>query len=150
MVKSAMLGAVRDIVAAVRDPELPSVTIEELGILRDVRMDGTTVVVSITPTYSGCPAMDVIAEDIAAALRAHSYESRIETVLSPAWSTDWMSDSAREKLRQEAVAPPGELKCPQCGSEDVRTVSEFGAVACQALHACVSCGEPFPYFKPLR
>ena len=150
MVSSATLSAAREVVAAVKDPELPSVTIEELGILRDVRLDGDTVVVSITPTYSGCPAMDVIAEDIAAALRAHSYESRIETVLSPAWTTDWMSESAREKLRQEGVAPPGESLCPQCGSEEVRTVAQFGSVACQALHVCVSCGEPFPYFKPLR
>jgi len=145
-----MLSAVRDIVSAVKDPELPSVTIDELGILRDVRMDGDTVVVSITPTYSGCPAMDVIAEDIAAALRTHSYESRIETVLSPAWTTDWLSETARQKLRDEGVAPPGESICPQCSSEDTRTVSEFGSVACQALHVCVGCGEPFPYFKPLR
>ncbi len=147
---SARIGAVRDIVAAVNDPELPSITIAELGILRDVRMDGETVVVSITPTYSGCPAMGVIAEDIAAALRAHSYESRIETVLSPAWTTDWMSESAKQKLREEGVAPPGDAICPQCSSDDIRIVSEFGSVACQALHACVSCGEPFPYFKTLR
>ena len=148
--KSATLGRVRDIVATVKDPELPSITIEELGILRDVRMDGATVVVTITPTYSGCPAMDVIAEDIAGALRSHSYESRIETVLSPAWTTDWMSESAREKLRREGVAPPGQSQCPQCRSDDVRVVSTFGSVACQALHVCESCGEPFPHFKTLR
>ena len=145
-----MLSTVRDIVANVKDPELPSITIEELGILRDVRMDGDTVVVSITPTYSGCPAMDVISEDIVFALRSHSYESRVETVLSPAWSTDWLSESAKEKLRKEGVAPPGQSICPQCSSDDVRTVSEFGSVACQALHVCANCGEPFSYFKPLR
>ncbi|NND01462.1 MAG: phenylacetate-CoA oxygenase subunit PaaJ [Acidimicrobiia bacterium] len=150
MVKSATLSVAQAIVAAVKDPELPSITIEELGILRDVRMDGDTVVVSITPTYSGCPAMDVITEDIVAALRSHFFESRVETVLSPAWTTDWLSPSAREKLRQEGVAAPGQSMCPVCDSENVRTVSEFGSVACQALHACISCGEPFSYFKPLR
>lgn len=147
---SPILEEVRSIVAAVKDPELPSITIEELGILRDVKIDAGTVVVSITPTYSGCPALGVIAEDIAGALRSHSFESRVETVLSPAWTTDWMSDSAREKLRAEGIAPPGERLCPQCRSDETRVISEFGAVACQALHVCSGCGEPFPYFKTLR
>lgn len=150
MVRSATLEAVHSIVAAVRDPELPSVTIEELGILRDVRMEDGTVVVSITPTYSGCPAMDVIAEDVAAALREHAYDSRVETVLTPAWTTDWISDAAKEKLSAAGVAPPGSQVCPRCAGSAIRIVSEFGSTACQALHVCVGCGEPFPYFKTLQ
>jgi len=146
-VSSANARSAREIVAAVRDPELPSLTIDELGILRDVRLEGETVVVSITPTYSGCPAMGVIADDIVAALRANSLESRVETVLSPAWSSDWLSDTAKAKLRAAGVAPPGSLSCPRCDSSDVRTVSEFGSTACQALVVCRSCGEPFPHFK---
>lgn len=150
MVRSATLEAVHSIVAAVRDPELPSVTIEELGILRDVRLEEGTVVVSITPTYSGCPAMDVIAEDVASALREHAYDSRVETVLTPAWTTDWISDAAKEKLRAAGVGPPGSSECPRCTGDSIRVVSEFGSTACQALHVCAGCGEPFPHFKTLQ
>ncbi len=147
---SSRLASVRAIVAEVRDPELPSLTIQDLGVLRDVRMEGTTVVVSITPTYSGCPAMGVIAEDIAAALRMHSLESRVETVLSPAWTTDWMSEAARAKLMDAGVGAPGTRRCPNCGSERTRSLSEYGSTACQALHVCESCAETFPYFKTHR
>lgn len=145
---SVLLDTARRAVAAVRDPELPSVTIEELGILRDVRIDGGTVVVAITPTYSGCPAMDVISEDIVSALRSIGRECRIETVLSPPWSTDWMTESAKRKLLESGVAPPGAMQCPNCRSGDVETISEFGSTACQALRVCRSCSEPFPHFKP--
>lgn len=147
---SALLEAARSVVAEVRDPELPSLTIADLGILRDVRLEGTTVVVAITPTYSGCPAMDVIAEDITAALRGHAMEARVETVLSPAWTTDWMTDEAKAKLQAAGVAPPGGWQCPRCESDDVRTLSEFGSTACQAFLVCNTCSEPFPYFKVLR
>lgn len=145
-----MLDSLREIVSSVRDPELPSLTIDELGILREVAIEGDTVVVSITPTYSGCPAMDVIAEDIVAALRSNSYECRVETVLSPAWTTEWLSESAKEKLLAVGIGPPGSLHCPQCGSADIATVSEFGSTACQALRVCSACREPFPYFKRLQ
>ena len=147
---SARLESVRAIVAEVRDPELPSLTIQDLGVLREVRLDGDTVVVSITPTYSGCPAMGVIAEDITSALRANSYDSRIETVLSPAWTTDWMSEAARAKLMDAGVGAPGSRRCPNCGSEQTRSLSEYGSTACQALHTCESCAETFPYFKTHR
>ncbi len=147
---SAQLDTVRAIVAAVRDPELPSLTIDDLGILRDVRIEGETVIVAITPTYSGCPALGVIAEDIVAALRSHALESRVETVLSPAWTTDWMSDEAKQRLLSEGVAPPGATSCPQCGSEEIEPISEYGATACQALYTCRACAEPFPYFKVHR
>jgi ring-1,2-phenylacetyl-CoA epoxidase subunit PaaD len=149
-VSSALLEAARAVVAEVRDPELPSLTIEDLGILRDVRLEGGTVVVSITPTYSGCPAVGVIAEDITAALRGHAMEARVETVLSPAWTTDWMTAEAKSKLRGAGVAAPGTWQCPQCSSEDVRTLSEYGSTACQALMVCNACAETFPYFKVHR
>ncbi len=147
---SALLQSARAIVAEVRDPELPSLTIEELGILREVRLDGQTVVVSITPTYSGCPAMGVIAEDISMALRSQAMESRVETVLSPAWTTDWMSEIAKAKLLEAGVGAPGTQTCPNCGSEETKTVSVYGSTACQALHVCSSCAEPFPHFKAHR
>lgn len=147
---SALLDEAKAVVAQVRDPELPSLTIDELGILREVRLEGDTVVVSITPTYSGCPAMGVIAEDISLALRSRSFESRIETVLSPAWTTDWMSEVAKAKLMEAGVGAPGSQACPNCGSEDTRSVSEYGSTACQALHVCSSCAEPFPHFKVHR
>ena len=150
MVTSARLESVRAIVAEVRDPELPSLTIQDLGVLREVRLDGDTVVVSITPTYSGCPAMGVIAEDITSALRSNSYDSRVETVLSPAWTTDWMSETARAKLMDAGVGAPGSRRCPNCGSEQTRSLSVYGSTACQALHTCESCAETFPYFKTHR
>jgi ring-1,2-phenylacetyl-CoA epoxidase subunit PaaD len=150
MVMSARLEAVRAIVAEVRDPELPSLTIQDLGILREVRLEGETVIVAITPTYSGCPAMGVIAEDIATALRTHSLESRVETVLSPAWTTDWMSEAARAKLMNAGVGAPGTRRCPNCGSKETRSLSAYGSTACQALHTCGACAETFPYFKTHR
>ncbi len=150
MVTSPRLESVRAIVAEVRDPELPSLTIHDLGVLREVRLEDETVIVTITPTYSGCPAMGVIAEDITAALRVHSYESRIETVLSPAWTTDWMSEAARAKLMDAGVGAPGSRRCPNCGSDLTRSLSEYGSTACQALHSCETCSETFPYFKTHR
>ena len=147
---SALLEAARSVVAEVRDPEIPSLTIADLGILRDVRLEGDMVVVSITPTYSGCPAMGVIAEDITAALRSHTMESRIETVLSPAWTTDWMTDEAKAKLLAAGVGAPDTRQCPQCASDDLRTLSEYGSTACQSFLVCNACSETFPFFKAHR
>jgi ring-1,2-phenylacetyl-CoA epoxidase subunit PaaD len=155
------------VLEAVPDPEIPVVSIRELGILRDVRhgADGVLEVV-ITPTYSGCPAMSQIAEDIAqaiddAGLGAH----RIETVLAPAWTTDWITDEAREKLRRYGIAPPSgtcgsmtekpirivpyqKIACPHCGSTHTEKLAQFGSTACKALYRCIDCREPFDYFKP--
>jgi len=136
----------------VKDPEIPVLSIWELGILRAVAVEGDTVVVTITPTYSGCPAMDAVAEDIAAAVKAAGYPGcRIDTRWAPAWSTSWMSAEGREKLRTYGIAPPGnsQLRCPHCGSRDVELVSEFGSTACKALYQCRSCSEPFDLFKNL-
>ena len=152
---------------AVPDPEIPVVSIRELGILRDVRhgSDGVLEVV-ITPTYSGCPAMSQIAEDIAQAIdQAQLGAHRIETVLAPAWTTDWITDEAREKLRRYGIAPPAgtcgsitekpirfvphkKIACPRCGSTHTEKLAQFGSTACKALYRCIDCREPFDYFKP--
>jgi ring-1,2-phenylacetyl-CoA epoxidase subunit PaaD len=137
---------------AVKDPEIPVLSIWELGILRGLKMEGDEVVVIITPTYSGCPAMDAVAEDIVSALAAAGYnQCRIEMQWAPAWSTSWMSPEGRDKLRNYGIAPPGEqaLCCPHCNSPEVELVSEFGSTACKALYRCRSCLEPFDYFKNL-
>jgi ring-1,2-phenylacetyl-CoA epoxidase subunit PaaD len=146
--------------AGVVDPEIPVLTIADLGVLRDVAVTDGQVEVAITPTYSGCPAMNMIALEIELALaREGIHEAKIRTVLSPAWTTDWMSDDGRRKLREYGIAPPqagggrralfGEqqVACPQCGSGDTEVLSEFGSTSCKALWRCRSCREPFDYFK---
>ena len=143
---------------AVTDPEIPAVSLWELGVLQDVQVRDGVVVVTITPTYSGCPAMSVMAEDIVQALADGGHpDSEIVTRLAPAWSTNWISEEAQEKLRVYGIAPPGhacdggkaDIHCPRCGSGDVRSISEFGSTACKALYQCSDCGEPFDYFKPI-
>jgi ring-1,2-phenylacetyl-CoA epoxidase subunit PaaD len=145
----------------VKDPELPVLSIIDLGIVRDVLRDETDDVwlIRITPTYSGCPAMDMIATQIRMTLYAAGLTAfRIETVLSPAWTTDWMNDDAKERLRAYGIAPPGRVAamleghsetvaCPRCGSEDTSCISEFGSTACKSLYRCESCREPFDHFK---
>jgi ring-1,2-phenylacetyl-CoA epoxidase subunit PaaD len=156
-VTAATLLDARKALAAVTDPEIPVLTVDDLGIIRDVQVDGTAVTVTITPTYSGCPAMDVIAADIEAALVATGFATvEVKTVFSPAWTTDWMSAEGKQKLAEFGIAPPHPtglterpaVLCPRCRSE-ARTVSEFGSTACKALMVCMSCGEPFDYFKEL-
>jgi len=159
-------AALRTLLASVTDPEIPVLTIDEMGILRGVQLEGDTVVVTITPTYSGCPAIDRITQDITACLVKHGYpKSRVSLVLSPAWTTDWMSDTSKEKLRRYGIAPPCKTSefldssndhaltftaaCPQCKSLSTQQISEFGSTACKALWKCHDCKEPFDYFKPL-
>ena len=146
--------------AEVVDPEIPVLTIADLGVLREVAVVDGQVQVSITPTYSGCPAMNMIALEIELALAREGIEhSKIRTVLSPAWTTDWMSDDGRRKLKDYGIAPPqsgggrralfGEqqVACPQCGSTATEVLSEFGSTSCKALWRCTACREPFDYFK---
>jgi ring-1,2-phenylacetyl-CoA epoxidase subunit PaaD len=147
--------------AAVRDPEIRVVTVEELGILRDVTVDESgTAVVTITPTYSGCPAMDVIRRDIADAVRAAGHDAvEVRTVLAPAWTTDWITPSGREKLAASGIAPPGPAqrqvavtlttRCPRCGSPDTEQLSRFGSTACKALWRCRACRDPFDAIKAI-
>ena len=157
---SPSAAELRAIVAEVPDPEVPVLTIEDLGILRDIEVgrDGH-VDVTITPTYSGCPAMDAITADVTAALaRAGHDDVAVRLVLAPAWTTDWMSDAGKRKLLEYGIAPPQprtdkkvmiplSVRCPQCGSGDTRELSRFGSTACKALWVCNSCKEPFDYFK---
>jgi ring-1,2-phenylacetyl-CoA epoxidase subunit PaaD len=146
--------------AAVPDPEVPCVTVADLGILRAVDIEDGVAVAKVSPTYSGCPAVVAIELAIEAALREAGFEPRIERVLSPAWTTDWITSEGREKLRAFGIAPPvnssnskmalfGEtvVNCPRCGSSDTHKVSEFGSTPCKAHYTCKACAEPFDYFK---
>jgi ring-1,2-phenylacetyl-CoA epoxidase subunit PaaD len=156
-----------DALDAVPDPEIPVVSIRELGILRDVRENADGLEIVITPTYSGCPAMDQITADILTALAQQQISARITTQLAPAWTTDWISAAAKAKLRSYGIAPPHTLApgsdkvirfaprhaldavaCPQCGSANTTETSHFGSTACKALYKCLDCLEPFDYFKP--
>jgi ring-1,2-phenylacetyl-CoA epoxidase subunit PaaD len=143
---------------SVLDPELPALTIADLGILRDVRERNGTVTVTITPTYSGCPAMAQIAADLRRNLAAAGYERvEIRTELSPAWTTDWITPDGRRKLADAGIAPPGErrgpvlvplgVRCPRCGSAETREISRFSGTACKALYQCRACLEPFEHVK---
>ncbi len=136
------------------DPEVPVLTILDLGIVRDVKINNDEVEVIITPTYSGCPAMDAISIDIKLKLIEHGYKKiKITSVLSPAWTTDWMSEDGKRKLKEYGIAPPSRsdrsdlIICPQCHSGNTRLLSQFGSTACKALYQCNDCKEPFDYFK---
>ena len=134
------------------DPEIPAITLTDLGIIRDVGWDGDTCVVTVTPTYSGCPATSLINMEIETALREHGLERiELKRQLSPAWTTDWMSQRGREKLEKYGIAPPqpagGPDKCPNCTSSNVEKLSQFGSTPCKAQWRCKDCLEPFDYFK---
>ena len=151
--------AIWEALAEIPDPEIPVINIIELGVVRDVKTNGQGVEVIITPTYSGCPAMQMIETDIVKHLREKGYDVVVTTVLSPAWTTDWITEEAREKLRQFGIAPPekptadknvlgGTPKaCPHCSSQNTELVSQFGSTPCKALYKCLDCLEPFDYFK---
>jgi ring-1,2-phenylacetyl-CoA epoxidase subunit PaaD len=158
------VAEVERVAAQVPDPEVPVLTIGDLGVLRDVTVDPTgRVEVTITPTYSGCPAMDAIRSDVVTALgRAGFADVAVRTVLSPAWTTDWMSEEGKRKLLAYGIAPPDRrtpsggpvvvrlsVRCPQCGSGDTRELSRFGSTACKSLWSCNTCLEPFDHFKAL-
>lgn len=146
--------------ALVCDPEIPVLSIADLGVLREVRIEAGRVEVDITPTYSGCPAMSTITLDIEIALARAGFPAvKVRTVLSPAWTTDWMSEDGRAKLLAYGVAPPArrsgrralfgqdEVACPRCASRDTERLAEFGSTSCKALWRCRACREPFDYFK---
>lgn len=149
-----------DLAATVHDPEVPVLTIEDLGVLRSVTTDGAAVRVAITPTYSGCPAIDAMRDDIVTTLTEHGYRDvTVDVVLSPAWTTDWLSDEGRRKLEEYGIAAPAPrrtdgvvglglgIRCPRCGSLHTRQLSRFGSTSCKALYQCQRCQEPFDYFK---
>jgi ring-1,2-phenylacetyl-CoA epoxidase subunit PaaD len=154
------------VAAGVTDPELPMLTLADLGVLREVEVRDGKVVVSITPTYTGCPAMDTMRDDLAHALLAAGYtDVEIRTVLTPAWSSDWITEHGRQALAEAGIAPPGRaptgpipltlgitrrgLACPRCGSTDTVETSRFGATACRALWRCRACAEPFEHVKEI-
>lgn len=155
------LEQARAAAASVVDPEIPVLTIEDLGVLREVRLDGDRVHVTLTPTYSGCPAMDAIRDDVRSALEGAGFaDVEITFALAPAWTTDWMSEDGKRKLREFGIAPPTHraggkvslslgVKCPHCQSLNTREISHFGSTSCKALYQCRGCGEPFDYFKVL-
>ncbi|CAB3670675.1 phenylacetate-CoA oxygenase%2C PaaJ subunit [Achromobacter sp. 2789STDY5608633] len=164
MLASASIEQVYAWLQEVPDPEIPVLSVVDLGVVRDVAFEGDACVVVITPTYSGCPAMREITEDIRQVLARHGIgEVRVETRLSPAWTTDWMSEKGRAALKDYGIAAPAQqaidisgisrrnagpaIECPRCGSRDTRLVSNFGSTSCKALYRCVSCREPFDYFK---
>ncbi len=142
---------VRSVVASVVDPEIPVLTIADLGILRSVDVVDDSVVVTITPTYTGCPAMRQIEDDIGAVLTKAGIDSyRVVVSHNPPWTTDWIAETARQKLNAFGIAPPGPTEsvlCPQCESGGARVIARFGSTACKALMVCSSCGEPFDLFK---
>lgn len=152
-------------IKAIPDPEIPVITIEELGILKNISLENNILNVTITPTYTGCPAMQHIEDDIKKIAEKYLLSNyKINTVLSPAWTTDWITDAAKEKLIAYGIAPPEKtsvnkaillgkanrvVKCPQCGSVDTEMINQFGSTACKALYKCKQCMEPFDYFKCL-
>jgi ring-1,2-phenylacetyl-CoA epoxidase subunit PaaD len=151
-----------EIAASVLDPEVPVLTIEDLGILRDVRVADDRVTVTITPTYSGCPAMDLIRDEVELTLRSLNVDGRVETLLSPAWTTDWMTESGKAKLTEYGIAPPTgrravdgpvmlalTVRCPLCGSPNTTELSRFGSTSCKSLWRCNDCREPFDHFKAI-
>ena len=140
----------------IKDPEVPVLSIIDLGIVRDVKMNDDEIEIVITSTYTGCPAMDMITSNIRIELATLGFKKvKVTTALSPAWTTDWMSEEGKRKLQQYGIAPPDKrfsipkdgVKCPQCNSENTRLISEFGSTACKALYQCNDCKEPFDYFK---
>ncbi|MDR6301860.1 1,2-phenylacetyl-CoA epoxidase subunit PaaD [Mesonia maritima] len=151
------------ILKKVSDPEIPVLSIIDLGVVRSASLNGNKAKIEITPTYSGCPAMDVIGDDIKTALKDAGYEAEVNLILAPAWSSDWITEEGRKALEDYGIAPPmdatsdkkallGEeriVKCPQCKSTNTHMVSQFGSTACKALFKCDDCQEPFDYFKCL-
>ena len=154
---------IKSILDKVMDPEVPVLSVLDLGIVRDIIITGDQTEIIITPTYSGCPAMDVIRMNIKLDLLANDFKNvKVTTVLSPAWTTDWMSEAGKEKLKQYGIAPPNPkqivcqtdlfaaeeaIPCPHCNSYHTHRVSEFGSTACKSLYVCDNCKEPFDYFK---
>ena len=144
--------ALVEILRTVKDPEVPVLDVVELGIVRDVRREGGRIVVEITPTYSGCPALKTIEDDIVAALNANGYRDvEVNKVYSPAWTTDWLTGEAKEKLRAYGIAPPqpdeATIACPQSGARESERISRFGSTPCKELRRCTACKEPFDHFK---
>ena len=159
---TAQVADVDTLIRDVPDPELPHVTIGDLGIVRSVTVDGKAVTVALTPTYTGCPATEQIRDDVATAVRRAGFEPKIDVVMAPAWSSEWITVRGRERLRAAGIAPPPPARdgavavtitppapCPRCSSRRTRLVTEFGSTACKASYVCRDCAEPFEAFKAI-
>lgn len=158
------LNIIEKLLTGISDPEIPVLSIMDMGIVRDIEINEKNVLIKITPTYSGCPAMDTIAMEIKIKLEQAGYNTIVKSILSPAWTTDWITEKGRKDLEKYGIAAPlnatldkralldGEriVKCPQCNSTNTKMVSQFGSTACKALFKCEDCKEPFDYFKCLK
>ena len=161
---TVVVNEVIELIRAVSDPEIPVLSIMDLGVVRDVEVKEKDVLVKITPTYSGCPAMDMISTEIKYKLNQAGYNTTVKLILAPAWTTDWITENGRKKLEEYGIAAPLEasadkmalmgesrmVKCTNCGSTNTVLVSQFGSTACKALFKCNDCLEPFDYFKCLK
>jgi ring-1,2-phenylacetyl-CoA epoxidase subunit PaaD len=152
------------ILESVKDPEIPVLNVVDLGVIRDVEVHGKEITIKLTPTYSGCPAMDVIGDDLERAFEKVGYTTRVQLIMSPPWTTDWITDRGRKALEDYGIAAPLSesadkdvllnerrlVKCTNCGSTNTKLVSQFGSTACKAMFQCDDCQEPFDYFKCLK
>lgn len=153
-----------EILESVKDPEIPVLNVVDLGVIRDVQVEGKEITIKLTPTYSGCPAMDVIGDDLERAFAVQGYTTHIQLIMSPPWTTDWITERGRKALEEYGIAAPLEetadkdvllndkklVKCTNCGSQNTKLVSQFGSTACKAMFQCEDCLEPFDYFKCLK
>ena len=151
MVKEISTHTIWELLKTIPDPEIPAISIVDLGIVRNIHFEETTLYITITPTYSGCPAMSFMKDEITRHLELQGITNyQVNTSLAPAWTTDWMSDEVKAKLKEAGIAPPSEaINCPQCDSKKVQVVSEFGSTACKAMYKCLDCLEPFHHFKQI-
>ncbi|WP_405369635.1 1,2-phenylacetyl-CoA epoxidase subunit PaaD [Nonlabens sp. Asnod2-A12] len=153
-----------DVLESVKDPEIPVLNVVDLGVIREVIVEGKEITIKLTPTYSGCPAMDVIGDDLERAFAVYGYTTHIQLIMSPPWTTDWITERGRKALEEYGIAAPLEetadkdvllnekklVKCTNCGSKNTKLVSQFGSTACKAMFQCGDCLEPFDYFKCLK
>ena len=151
MVKEIFTESIWELLKTIPDPEIPAVSIVDLGIVRNIEFDDDQFNITITPTYSGCPAFSFMKEEIIRHLETEGITNyQIDTALAPPWTTDWMSDEVKSKLKEAGIAPPSqEVACPQCDSQNVQVISEFGSTACKALYKCNDCIEIFHHFKQI-
>ena len=151
MVTAISTDTIWEILKTIPDPEIPAISIVDLCIIRDVQFDNETFIITITPTYSGCPAFSFMKEEIVRHLESEKITNyQINTSLAPPWTTDWMSNDVKSKLKEAGIAPPShEVVCPQCDSQNVQVISEFGSTSCKALYKCKECSEIFHHFKQI-
>ena len=147
--RSGKIDIIWNILGSVPDPEIPVISVVELGVIRNVEYIENEYIISVTPTYSGCPAVKTLQDDIKTQLKKNDIDTfKIDIVYKPAWTTDWMTKETKQKLKKYGIAPPEKIiECPQCNSKKIELISEFGATACKSMHKCTECLEPFEHFK---